>query len=62
MRNFTIEDFSGAGQYLLRMSREEIYAKENNKKFSGYSDVSYLSTIIRKIVSVLFGIIIKNNL
>lgn len=56
MRNFTIEDFSGAGQYLLRMSREEIYAKENNKKFSGYSDVSYLSTIIRKV-----GYIINNE-
>lgn len=49
MRNFTLEDFSGAGQYLLRMSPDEIHARDNNKPFSGYSNTSYLSTIIKKV-------------
>jgi len=55
MRNFTIEDFSGAGQYLVRMSPEELHAKKNNKPFSGYSDTGYLSTIMKKV-----GYIINN--
>ena len=49
MRNFKIEDFSGAGQYLLRMSPDEIYKKNNNQKFCGYSDSSFLSTIVKKV-------------
>jgi len=38
------------------MSPQEIFAKENNKPFSGYSDTSYLSTIIKKV-----GFIINNE-
>jgi hypothetical protein len=49
MRNFTIEDFDSAGQYLLRMSPREIYCRDNNEKFEGYSNTSYLSTIIKKV-------------
>ena len=56
MRNFTKEDFSGSGQYLLRMSPDEIYKRENNKPFSGYSDTGYLSTIVKKV-----GWIINNE-
>lgn len=56
MRNFKTEDFSGAGQYLLRLSSAEIFAKENNKPFSNYSDTGYLSTIIKKV-----GYIINNE-
>lgn len=49
MRNFTTEDFSGSGQYLLRMSPSEIHQRENNLKVIGYSDTGFLSTIIRKV-------------
>lgn len=49
MRNFTPEDFNGAGQYILRMSHDEIFARDNNKPFSGYSNTSYLSTLIKKV-------------
>lgn len=49
MRNFTTEDFSGAGQYLLIMSPEEIIARDNNESFLGYSSTSYLATIIKKV-------------
>lgn len=49
MRNFTPEDFEGAGQYLLRMGTEEISARENGKPFRGYSDAGYLSTITYKV-------------
>lgn len=49
MRNFKVEDFDGAGQYLLRMSPKEVYAKENNERFLGYSNTSYLSTIVKKV-------------
>lgn len=49
MRNFTVEDFSGAGQYLLRMGGDELFCRENNKPFRGYSNVSNLSTIIYKV-------------
>lgn len=49
MRNFKTEDFTGAGQYLLRMSPEELHCKTNNKPFYGYSDTGYLSTIIKKV-------------
>lgn len=49
MRNFKVEDFSGAGQYLLRMSPDEVHARNNNKPFGGYCDTGYLSTIIKKV-------------
>lgn len=49
MRNFTIEDFSGSGQYLLRMSPREIHCRDNNEQFEGYSNTGYLSTIIKKV-------------
>ena len=49
MRNFKTEDFNGAGQYLIRMSPQEIYAKENNEHFRGYTDAGYLSTIMYKV-------------
>ena len=49
MRNFKMEDFSGSGQYLLRMSPREIHCRNNNINFEGYSDTSYLSTIIKKV-------------
>jgi len=48
MRNFKLEDFNGAGQYLLRMSPDEIYKKENGIKFKGYVDDGFLSTIVKK--------------
>ena len=56
MRNFKHEDFNGSGQYLLQLSPKEIFAKENNKPFTGYSNTFYLSTIIRKV-----GYIINNE-
>lgn len=49
MRNFTTEDFSGCGQYLVRMSPQELQAKENGTAFSGYKTVSYLSTLMKKV-------------
>lgn len=49
MRNFKPEDFSGAGQYLIRMSPDEIYKKENNLRFSGYCDTGFLSTVVKKV-------------
>lgn len=49
MRNFTPEDFEGAGQYLIRMSPEEIFARVDGKPFRGYSDAGYLSTITYKV-------------
>jgi hypothetical protein len=49
MRNFKIDDFSGAGQYLLRMSPQEIIAKENNQTFHGYSNTGFLTTIVKKV-------------
>lgn len=39
MRNFTIEDFSGAGQYLVR----------NDKEPNKYVDAGFLSTIMKKV-------------
>ena len=39
MRNFTIEDFSGAGQYLVR----------NDKPENKYTDTGFLSTIMKKV-------------
>lgn len=49
MRNFTVEDFSGAGQYLIRMTKEEIYCRENNKPFIVYPRWINLSTIMYKV-------------
>lgn len=49
MRNFTPEDFEGGGQYLLRMSPEEIFAREKNETFRGYSNTGYLTTITYKV-------------
>lgn len=49
MRNFTVEDFEGAGQYLLRMSPHELHCIKEGKKFKGYTDTSYLSTIMYKV-------------
>jgi len=49
MRNFKIEDFSGAGQYLLRMSPREIYCKSNNLPFEGYSDTGHLTSLVKKV-------------
>ena len=49
MRNFTTEDFSGAGQYLIRMSSDEIFCEKENKPFRGYSDAIHLSTILYKV-------------
>ncbi len=49
MRNFTIKDFEGAGQYLVRMSPPEIHCQKENKEFKGYVDTGYLSTIMYKI-------------
>ena len=49
MRNFTPEDFNGGGQYLLRMSPEEIICREQGNAFHGYSRTSYLSTLICKV-------------
>lgn len=56
MRNFKLEDFTGSGKYLLRMSPEELHARDNNKSFRGYSDTGYLSTIVSKV-----GYIINNH-
>jgi len=39
MRNFTIEDFMGAGQYLVR----------NDKGPNEYTDTSFLTTIMKKV-------------
>jgi hypothetical protein len=39
MRNFTTEDFSGAGQYLIR----------NDKAPGHYTDPGYMSTITKKV-------------
>ena len=39
MRNFTTEDFSGAGQYLVR----------NDKEPNKYIDSGFLSTIMKKV-------------
>ncbi len=52
MRKFTIEDFSGAGQYLIRMSPREVYCQkdDNDDTFYGYTDTGYLSTIMYKVV------------
>lgn len=49
MRNFKVEDFNGAGQYLLRMSPDEIHKKEKNEPFLGYTDTGFLSTIVKKV-------------
>lgn len=49
MRNFKIEDFSGAGQYLLRMSPDEVYKRSIGKDFHSYTDTGYLSTIVKKV-------------
>lgn len=49
MRNFKPEDFSGAGQYLLRMTPDEIHAKNNNQPFRGHCDTGYLTTIVKKV-------------
>jgi len=39
MRNFTTEDFSGSGQYLVR----------NDKERNTYCDAGFLSTIMKKV-------------
>lgn len=49
MRNFTPEDFSGAGQYLVRVTNEELYAREQNKPFNGVTRTGFLSTIMYKV-------------
>ena len=49
MRNFATEDFSGAGQYLIRMNPSEVYCRENNKPFYGYDNSTNLSTIMYKV-------------
>jgi hypothetical protein len=50
MRNFTTEDFNGAGQYLIRMCPAEIAAQNDPElTFYGYIRTSYLSTIMYKV-------------
>jgi len=49
MRDFKLKDFDGAGQYLLRMCPEEIIANKQGKKFVGYTDAGYLTTIVYKV-------------
>jgi len=56
MRNFTPEDFNGAGQYLIRMSSDELYCREQGKRFIGHMDGTHLSTILYKV-----GYIINND-
>ncbi len=55
MRNFTIEDFSGAGQYLVRMCPSEIYQRDNNLPITIYN-TSFLSTVMKKV-----GWIVNNH-
>jgi len=49
MRNFTREDLSGAGQYLIRMGPKERHLTEKGEDFPGYVNTSYLSTIMYKV-------------
>lgn len=48
MRNFTTEDFSGAGQYLVRISPLELSLREKGE-FKNYTDTGFLSTIMYKV-------------
>lgn len=63
MRQFTIEDFSGAGQYLIRMSPREIHCRktDNDDKFYGYTDTGYLSTIMYKVCYLINNYDIGNG-
>jgi len=44
MRNFTTEDFAGAGQYLIRVKDGETDLRKGS-----YMDAGYMSTIMRKV-------------
>lgn len=35
MRNFTIDDFTGSGQYLVRMTPQELYAIKGGQVWGG---------------------------
>jgi hypothetical protein len=48
MRNFTTEDFRGAGQYLVRMGPEELAARQAGKTYS-IGNTGYLSTVMFKV-------------
>ena len=51
MRDFEQKHFDGAGQYLVRMSTKEVHCnkEDNEDKFEGYINTSYLSTIMYKV-------------
>ncbi len=48
MRNFTTEDFSGAGQYLVRLGGVETEERKLDR-FINVKDTGYLSTIMYKV-------------
>lgn len=48
MKNFTIEDFSGAGQYLVKICPMQKKQQEDGKPFH-LSDTGFLSTIMYKV-------------
>lgn len=50
MRNFTPEDFSGSGQYLVRIGSIALANREaGNKNWSHVPDTGYLSTVMYKV-------------
>lgn len=61
MRNFTTEDFNGAGQYLIRMGPEEIDTQNTGKGEHTYRDAGYLSTIMFKVGYVVNNLEIGNG-
>ena len=49
MRDFRKEDFAGGGQYLVRLTNEELKANEQGTKYQGVVNTGYLSTIMEKV-------------
>ena len=49
MRNFKVEDFSGAGHYLIKMTPQELADKADGKPFKGYSTNINLSCMMYKV-------------
>ena len=48
MKPFTTEDFSGSGQYLVRMSPKEIYLREKDA-FANIERTGFLTTVMYKV-------------
>lgn len=49
MRNFTSEDFTGCGQYLVKIGPQEMAAREAGQTSYTVQDTGYLATMLYKV-------------